>query len=488
MSSNSSTPKGAGGNSLHDHMARISALDVLRGLALIGMLVTSIWEFGGFTTNEQTFYRTGPHGGNYHLLTAVSVLFEGKMTALFALVFGAGIILYLQKKEHPVLIGNADAYIRRMIWLIIFGVFNAFIILWPSDILYHYGILGILLFGFSRMKARGFFIAAVFCTLIYCGKQYWNYADDKYDYKKFLDVSLVEKKFKADSTSRAQQDSISRPKDSILLKAALAKNKIRDSLARKRDTLTTIQSEEKGKWEGIVKGLKFDSVKKATTNKAMRAGYGKVWKQVMKRSQINESSWLYKTGIWDIGSIMFLGMALLSIGFFSFRFSSSRYMVISLLALAAGFAMAWFRVSYNDSRLADYAKYIDKNQIPYDQFFPLEKILLATGYASLVMGLLRMKLFNFLWGALATTGRMALTNYLLQCLICTFLFYGYGFGYFGRLKQWELYFVVIEISIVQVVFSVLWMRFYSMGPLEWLWQCLTYRKWVPIKKQAITSS
>jgi len=80
---------------------RIFSLDVLRGLALLGILVISIWEFGGFTNNQQIFYRTGTHGGNYNLLTAVSILFEGKMRALFALVFGAGIVLFLQNIFSP---------------------------------------------------------------------------------------------------------------------------------------------------------------------------------------------------------------------------------------------------------------------------------------------------------------------------------------------------------------------------------------------------
>ena len=488
MSSNSSTPSGATGSVVDTETKRLLALDVLRGIAVLGILVISIWEFGGFTFNEQTFYRTGHHGGNYTLLNTVSILFEGKMRALLALVFGAGIILLLQKKDHPILISPADAYIRRLIWLIIFGVFNAFILLWPGDILFQYGVVGILLFGFSGIKARGLFIAAMVCTLVYCGKQYWNYADDKSDYKNYIAVTAVEKKFKQDSTLRAQKDSINRTKDTTAFKETLAKNKLADSIAKKKDTLTSKQAEEKVNWEGKVNELKYDSGKTKAANKAMRNGYGKIWNHLVAKSQNKESGWLYKTGIWDIASMMLLGMFLFSIGFFNSRFSSSKYLVIALFTLAAGFALAWFRVRFNDARLADYAKYIDKNTIPYDQFFPLERILLATGYASLVLSLLRLKLINWFWSALAATGRMALTNYIMQSVICTFIFYGYGFGYFGRLTQCELYFIVAEIALVQIIFSVFWLRYYNTGPLEWLWRCLTCRKWMPIKKQMTSSS
>ena len=110
----------------HSQKTNWQPLDVTRGFALLGLLVVAIWDFGGFTTNQQIFYQRGHHGGNYALLTAVSVLFEGKMLALFALAFGAGIILFLTK-EQPTSLGAPDAYTRRQLWLLIFGLFMGFI-------------------------------------------------------------------------------------------------------------------------------------------------------------------------------------------------------------------------------------------------------------------------------------------------------------------------------------------------------------------------
>jgi uncharacterized protein len=72
---------------------------------------------------------------------------------------------------------------------------------------------------------------------------------------------------------------------------------------------------------------------------------------------------------------------------------------------------------------------------------------------------------------------MALTNYVLQVVACSFLFYGYGLGFYGRFTQWELYFMVVEISLVQVVFSILWLRHFQKGPIEWLFYGLIYGKW-----------
>ncbi len=483
MSPTHSTPADTSTSSLNHEESRLFSLDVLRGIALLGILVISIGEFGGFTTNEKTYYITGTHGGNYKLWGIVSILFEGKMRALFALVFGAGILLFLQKKEHPAPISPADAYIRRQLWLIAFGIFNAFVLLWPGDILFQYGVVGILLYAFTRMKAKGFFIAALVCTLVYCGKQYWNYSDDKKDYKKFMAVTAVENKFKADSTARAKKDSAARPTDTTLLKAWKGKKKIADSIAKKNDTLTRQQKSDKEKWEGTVKGLKYDPEKTKAENKAMGVrNYAKIWMHLMPRSQYKESQWLYRTGVWDIASLMFLGMALFSIGFFNGRFRTSNYLLLGIGAVIAGWALGWYRVHTNSIRLADYAKYVQKRALPYDLFFPIERILLATGYASLTLWLLRMHIFNYIRKGLAAAGRMAFTNYLLQSVICSFFFYGYGFGYFGHLKQWELYFMVAEIALVQVVFSVFWLRYFRLGPLEWLWRCLIYKKWLPNKR------
>jgi uncharacterized protein len=72
---------------------------------------------------------------------------------------------------------------------------------------------------------------------------------------------------------------------------------------------------------------------------------------------------------------------------------------------------------------------------------------------------------------------MALSNYILQVVVCSLLFYGYGLGFYGRFTQWELYFLVAEISLVQIVFSVIWLRHFQKGPVEWLFYGLIYKKW-----------
>ena len=70
---------------------------------------------------------------------------------------------------------------------------------------------------------------------------------------------------------------------------------------------------------------------------------------------------------------------------------------------------------------------------------------------------------------------MALTTYLMQSLICTFIFYGYGLGYWGMERAWQLVFVVVVFAL-QLAFSHWWLARYRFGPAEWFWRAFTYRQ------------
>ena len=79
---------------------------------------------------------------------------------------------------------------------------------------------------------------------------------------------------------------------------------------------------------------------------------------------------------------------------------------------------------------------------------------------------------------------MALTNYLSQTIICNIIFLGFGFGLWGKLQRFEIYIIVFGIWILQLIYSVAWLKKYRFGPAEWLWRSLTYRKRQPLRKIA----
>lgn len=95
-------------------------------------------------------------------------------------------------------------------------------------------------------------------------------------------------------------------------------------------------------------------------------------------------------------------------------------------------------------------------------YFAAFVLLFQTGLGARVLGLL------------APAGRMALTHYLLQSLVCSLLFYGYGLGWYGEVDRWEQVQIALMIFAAQVALSPLWLRHFRYGPLEWFWRGLTY--------------
>lgn len=447
---------------------RIQSLDVLRGIAVLFALFISIWFFGGFSQNMQSGLLLSSKGFDYRLFGTVDLLLDGKMRALIALVFGAGMLLFLSKDNQKGALPTHDLYIRRQLWLGVFGIINGVLFFWTQDVLFHLAVMGILLFPFARMSAKGLFILAAFFTLIYCGKNYWRYAEDKKTYAKYLAVIDVEKKITKDSAAKAK---------------AIVAAGIKDSTAKK-DTLTKKQAEEKTAWEGLLAGMKYDPKKDDGDRKEMqKTSYASLYDHLLPRLQQREAQWTYQFGIWDFGSMIVLGMALFKIGFFTSRFPRNRYLLLALAAITIGLLLGWYRLHNQQHSLQDYAKYINNHFFPNHVFFPFERAFLAVGYCSLVIFLITAGLIKFLWQAFANVGRLALSNYLLQTLVCTLFFTGFGMGYFAHLSQVQLYLFAIEVCVVQIVLSTLWLRVYQLGPAEWLWRCLIYGKRLPFTRR-----
>ena len=90
------------------------------------------------------------------------------MRGIFSMLFGAGALLLLDRleKNPPPGLNPADIYYRRLLWLLLFGLFNAFILLWAGDILYTYAIVGLVLFPFRKVKASRLLILGIACMLL----------------------------------------------------------------------------------------------------------------------------------------------------------------------------------------------------------------------------------------------------------------------------------------------------------------------------------
>lgn len=107
--------------------------------------------------------------------------------------------------------------------------------------------------------------------------------------------------------------------------------------------------------------------------------------------------------------------------------------------------------------------------------------LIGVFYILLIALLFQKKTWERLLSPLASVGRMAFTNYIMQSVICTLIFYSYGFGWFGQAGSAVTSLLALLIFVLQIVCSTLWLRYFRMGPLEWIWRGITYLSLPPLK-------
>jgi uncharacterized protein len=477
---------------------------------MAGLLV-SILYWGGFSLGMQHALTEFPGGVRYRTYSAFSLLLEGKMMGLVSLSFGAGIILFFVRPHLGSGLSNSDLYVRRNMWLILFGLVNAFVFLWPQDILFHLGVMGLLLFPFPRMKAKWLLASALLVLLISSGKYYWNYNDDTSAYSKFVVADSISKKYHVRDSIQKRNDSIAglaaKGKDSTL--AGVAKGsaatasvvmekdstksasavRIKDSTAKKSaDTLTRKQKKQIEEWEGIAKKYKWEKKNDSGKIKALQeVSYIKNWETQIGPAKQREAQWLYTIGVWELASIMLLGMWLFKIGFFSGKFNGNQYLVAALTGIGIGMLCGWYRLHFLTLSIDDYTKYVQQHLLPHTLLKPLEIACMVLGYASLLMYFISRDWLKALRSFFAETGKMALSHYLLQSIVLSILFYGYGMGYYARIGQPGLYLLVFEVWIIHILFTVFWTKYYYMGPAEWLLKSLIHRKRVPIKRIAQTT-
>ena len=108
-------------------------------------------------------------------------------------------------------------------------------------------------------------------------------------------------------------------------------------------------------------------------------------------------------------------------------------------------------------------------------------VLVSLGYVGAVMLACRSRRLPGLRRRLAAVGRMALTNYLLQSVLGVLIFYGYGFGLFGRLGRFDLWGVILAVWALQLAISPWWLARFRFGPAEWAWRSLTYWRRQPLR-------
>jgi uncharacterized protein len=421
---------------------RISILDSLRGIALLGILLMNIPFFAYPVIQAYNPLIANEMGTiNFKVWYFVEGL-EGTQRALFSMLFGCGVLVFTTRLEKRVS-GSmpAELFLRRQLWLLVFGLFNAFILLWSGDILYHYAILGIVLFAFRRMKPSHLMIAATICLVFQAARE----NKDLYDDKKMIE------------------------KGELVAAIDTTKTKLTDKQKSELEAMNGFKNNQKLE-------KKQKKVKQAVD--AVRGTYPELYEHHSNESVRMETEFLYFNP-WDILIFMFLGLAFFKMGLIQGDHPLKTYLMLAVVGLTIGLLLTYIRLKPLIDLKFNFFDYVKNVSFT---LYEIPRTFKSIGLFGLIMVLYKTGWFKWLFAIVRPVGQMAFTNYLMQSLICGIIFYGIGFGLYGQLQRYELYYVVGFIWIFQIVASNIWLRYYRFGPMEWLWRSFTYWKRQPFKK------
>lgn len=418
--------------------SRINSLDVIRGIALLGILLMNINGMGLPFSYSDPSILGHTEGLNFYVWVVNEMLFEGTFRGLFTLLFGAGVILLTGRLiKDGAGISTADIYYRRMIWLLLFGISNVWILLWHGDILFPYALFGLFLFPFRNLPVKNLIIIGA--LLIGIGIL-WDISDYQNNVK------------------LKQEAEISLESNMAGLE------------------LSEVESSTLNKWEKL--NTKKTTEEVSEEIERMNKGYFEVINNKVKLNQWMQTWLPYRLWVWDILSYMFIGMAFFKLRIFHGEKSTSFYLIMALAGYLLGIT-----INYFETQLIIQSNYDVLTISQTKQTYQLGRIGVTLGHIGLFMLFIKSGILKFLQKALAAVGTMALTNYLMHSIITSIIFYGFGFGLFGKLERYELYYIVFGIWIFQLITSPIWLKYFQYGPFEWLWRSLTYGKIQVFKRQ-----
>lgn len=208
----------------------------------------------------------------------------------------------------------------------------------------------------------------------------------------------------------------------------------------------------------------------------MRKNYVEVVAFLAPINRFYDKFFTYRYDLWDVLSMMLLGIALYKLKILTAEKSYAFYGFMALIGYGIGLSVNYFEIHSIYSNNFSYLSF-SKANITYD----LGRVPVAMGHIGLIMILCKLPILKWLKFRIASIGKMALSNYIMHSIICMIVFTGVGFGLFGKLQRHELLYVVISIWIFQLIMSPIWLKYYHFGPMEWLWRTLSYQKKQPFK-------
>ena len=428
--------------------ARIDSLDILRGIAVLGILAMNITAFGMlWQSYGNPLVAGGYSGADKIAYDVISIGFEGTMRGIFSLLFGAGIVLLTERMEKAGEgIMAAEIHFRRMLWMMLAGVIHWALLLWTGEILFAYSICGMLLFALRKLSVRVQLIMAAVPLIAAAGATFGQKGE----------------------TIQAQ-----------------GKAEIAQSAKASGTVLTDEQSKAIEAWDEIKLHSQASDEQAKEQYDWHEGSYGNAVGGQLQGSY--QFQWVGLPGalFFDMIPFMLIGMALLKLGVVSGRASTRTYLAMMLAGYAIGIPLGLYELDILIANDFSPVAFVQANET-----YQFSRLAMVIGHLGLVLTLIRAGVAKPVQRALAAVGQMALSNYLTQTLICTALFYsfGFGFGLFGKLARHELYYVVFAIWAAQLIWSPLWLKYFRFGPFEWIWRSLTYWQRQPMRRHRAAPS
>lgn len=402
---------------------RIALLDILRGLAIFGILMVNMQLFYQPATIMVAGF-SGTSGWEGMLSEAfIKFFFEGKFYVLFSMLFGYGFWIFINKST-----GEGYSIIpvfrRRLFILLVIGLLHV-LLLWPGDILVWYSIFGFILILFRKKSDRSLRKWAIWLALIPVIITAFSVLMIKVgmanpESAEMINASLQERE--------AYIDSFLKDASAIYLSGSFSE-------------IFQIRLRE---YEMLLPGVIFFY---PMVLAMFLTGVWAARNGIIKNYRENQRLFR-RLFIWGfIFGLLFNAIYTYSYFRAGAKMMPDFWMLMSVLFhIAGGFTLS---VCYVSATVLLYIK---------------GKCIFGERY-------------------LAPVGRMALTNYLLQSIVCTTLFLSYGFGLFGQITAFQGIILTILIFSLQIPFSIIWLKYFNFGPFEWLWRSLTYLKWQPFRKR-----
>ncbi len=387
---------------------RIEAIDILRGVAILGILIVYMQLF--------SMPEGSAVGGPAQLL--IYFLAQEKFKALFSFLFGLGLAVQMMRAD----VRGAQflpLYARRLGVLFLIGIAH-FLLVWDGDILHDYALLGVALLLFRRSSPKTLLVGAgalLAIPMLFFGLTTYSAITGH--------VNPPVKQWVAYENGTEVDGTVDDVSDTY------ARGSYADMVALRASEIPRDMSPDTD-----------DAYVLALFLLGLYAGRRQIFHDVSANLPF-----IRRVQRWGL----VIGIA-------------------GNTAFAAGgsFAPSPTSVAQNVGRLC----------------LVVAAPALMLFYASTIILLTQRETWRRRLAPLAAVGRTALSNYLLQSLICTTIFYSYGLALFGKVSPSLGLLLTITIFLIQIPLSVWWLRRFQFGPVEWLWRSLTYWQRQPMRVSA----